>query len=38
MAHVQFSVLGSCGSFVLLSKGGVEFLNILSEIFNLFAR
>ena len=27
MVHVQFSALGSCGSFVLFSMGGVEFLN-----------
>ena len=25
MVHVQFSALGSCGSFVLFSMGGVEF-------------
>ena len=27
MVHVQFSALGSCGSFALFSMGGVEFLN-----------
>ena len=27
MVHVQFSAVGSCGSFVLFSMGGVEFLN-----------
>ena len=33
MVHVQFSALGSCGSFVLFSMGGVEFLN--SFVWNL---